>query len=728
MTYYMTSVGTSNTSLWDSTPIGRSIHLSVCQYDQLSPQLIIEDKVLRSAIRLQNHSIIYFVGTLISDDESQRLIYVIDRLLIADQINNHQLLTSEFLIPIQCNKNISSTLNTLIQTGMNEVDIYCRSSLPIELHRFSYLCGQMFLRHSSSINIDLSFDLVTIKNTFILKPISSNHIYILPTALLNNLDTSTGNNIYKNQPHFGYCSLDRMSTNKILLILENDPQACTLPLVGIWISGITDIHCSFVFATCIRYCIRSGIQSFLLACYLSTSYGQCTFYEVNLITNNSPSSVTIEYDLWTCSKTIVIPNCSTLFPYDFEFKRVQNESKTNHDSLGIHSENTSVSIQTPVNNRASTETYSNNYQTILSSPNTNGSIFGFPRVPPTPSAHQSPSWDLISTSPMTTPKRNKQTSPAASVKSKQFSSPKPSTDILDNQWKQELVERMQSYEAHIQSLTSIVSQLLTVQNQQSTFPTPTQECIKRDVAVQSQSSSPYGNNNSDESLLTIKNNQSNSVSPKTEHYQEQLLPPIQNQSPLLQSTAHQNKPMIDDSSSSTSYDLNPVDILKPIFQYIDNQQQKQDVSSLRTTNDEDIDHQTDNIFHSTNSIQQQQKHVTSTRTTGISFISNGLQMQFINQESSTKTVYPQPQFALLPNGNLPISPQKSENNLSIEVQNLEMKYLEDYQLSAAIEYDRQPQTTSPIPPETPRTTDKSLSFETQEYLQRYGLFTDSNNG
>ncbi|CAF4394949.1 unnamed protein product, partial [Adineta steineri] len=51
MTYYMTSVGTSNTSLWDSTSIGRSIRLSLCQYDQLSPQLIIEDKVLRSAIR-----------------------------------------------------------------------------------------------------------------------------------------------------------------------------------------------------------------------------------------------------------------------------------------------------------------------------------------------------------------------------------------------------------------------------------------------------------------------------------------------------------------------------------------------------------------------------------------------------------------------------------------------------------------------------------------------------
>lgn len=90
----------------------------------------------------------------------------------------------------------------------------------------------MSLRHTSSINVDLSFDLLTIKNSFILTPINPDSIQILPTALLKNLSSSTGNSVYNSQSHFGYCSLDRMLQNKILLILENDPQACTLPLVG----------------------------------------------------------------------------------------------------------------------------------------------------------------------------------------------------------------------------------------------------------------------------------------------------------------------------------------------------------------------------------------------------------------------------------------------------------------------------------------------------------------
>ncbi len=54
--------------LWDSTPIVKSIYLRLCQHEQLTPQLILEDRVFRSAIRLQRSSIyhlqIQFIGTL----------------------------------------------------------------------------------------------------------------------------------------------------------------------------------------------------------------------------------------------------------------------------------------------------------------------------------------------------------------------------------------------------------------------------------------------------------------------------------------------------------------------------------------------------------------------------------------------------------------------------------------------------------------------------------------
>jgi len=122
--------------LWDSTPIGKSIYLRLCQREQLSPQLILEDKVFRSAIRLQHGSTyrsqLQFVGTLILDDETQRLTYVIDRLQFSDsprnEINNHhhsllanKQLNGEFLIPIRCDNKNSTTIHTdssLIQEGI----------------------------------------------------------------------------------------------------------------------------------------------------------------------------------------------------------------------------------------------------------------------------------------------------------------------------------------------------------------------------------------------------------------------------------------------------------------------------------------------------------------------------------------------------------------------------------------------------------------------------------
>lgn len=550
--------------LWNSTPIGRSINLSLCPYEQLSPQLILEDKVVRSAIHLQYtstlHSQLQFIGTLISDDESQRLTYVIDRLLTTDPTNheisnNHQSLTGEFLVPIQCNNQ-----NNLIQNASQEIDVYCHSSLPIELHRFLYLCGQVYIHHSPTVSMELSFDLLTINNSFILTPINSNSIEILPTALYKNLSSSTGNNIYMNQPHFGYCSLDRMSQNKIVLTLENDPQACTLPLIGIWVSGVIDIQCAFVWAACLRYCFnsslkqrhRSGINaqhSFLLACYSPTPYGQGIFYEVY-----STCSLAIDYDLWTCSKQIPIPKQSlyqfdTQFPYDFQFKRVYQESNID-----------------PVLENA----------LVISPSNPNGSLFGIPRRPPKQSTHQSPSWESVVTTPITTPKRN-----VRSSVSTRFSSPAPSTPLVtnENEWKEEFIERMQSYETQIECLSALVRQLLA--NQKTISPS-----LKRDVAIQSEPSSPK-----------IDNIQ----------YQTPMINSVDRQ-PKLRPVSYQQETIIDYSSLHRP-SANPVDILKPIFQFIDNQQQqKQQQNSSNTglleINDDETEQNTSN-----NQQQQQQQHV-----------------------------------------------------------------------------------------------------------------------
>lgn len=226
------------------------------------------------------------------------------------------------------------------------------------------------------------------------------------------------------------------------------------------------------------------------------------------------------------------------------------------------------------------------------------------------------------------------------------------------------------------------------------------------------------------------------------------------------------------SRTSTSTDLNPVDILKPFFQFMASQQHKQqheqeyqrctspliatsksfDPAVIKTI-DEESGRQAEKMSQLANVIQQQQQqHVTSTTTTGISFISNGLQMQIINQQSSTTTVYPSVTSSVVAAPSLPPPPpppslpqqpaslpstpissgltsssnQHSESDLSIEVRSLQMKYLDDDQLALANDYDRQ----SPTPPSTvrqsPQIFDKNMSFATQKYFQKYNILTGFN--
>jgi hypothetical protein len=114
-----------------------------------------------------------------------------------------------------------------------------------------------------------------------------------------------------------------------------------------------------------------------------------------------------------------------------------------------------------------------------------------------------------------------------------FLSPAPSTITsstvaTDAQWKEEMLEKMQAYDAHIQSLNALVAQLLAgqKQQQQSSISTPARESTKCDVAVQSEPPSPCTSDDVGESASMVKSNRNSppSPSPKIEqlqHYQQQ---------------------------------------------------------------------------------------------------------------------------------------------------------------------------------------------------------------
>uniref|UniRef100_A0A3B5BLT1 STIL centriolar assembly protein n=1 Tax=Stegastes partitus TaxID=144197 RepID=A0A3B5BLT1_9TELE len=99
-------------------------------------------------------------------------------------------------------------------------------------------------------------------------------IPIIPTALLRGL-TSINQPLAASRQR-GFVTMDQ--TRKLLLLLESDPKASSLPLVGIWLSEVAHAYNPQVWAWCLRFMFSLTLQdrvltensSFLLVLFGST--------------------------------------------------------------------------------------------------------------------------------------------------------------------------------------------------------------------------------------------------------------------------------------------------------------------------------------------------------------------------------------------------------------------------------------------------------------------------
>ncbi|KAI1891917.1 hypothetical protein AGOR_G00148650 [Albula goreensis] len=293
----------SKAALWDPSPNGDVVSLHLSYYR--NPRLLVMEKALRLAHRHARQSnkpafSCFLLGSLAVDNDEESVTLMLDRFDPGREQPGSSgksptaLLPGDFLVP--CTVRTQGLVsNDSVVHSAEDFDISfkmlqqaCCSREAMELSKLLSLRAQLSCsEHMDSVSFSLNWVAVTIANTLNAVPVRP--VPIIPTALARNLSSagSMTQPLHSTNRKQGYLTMDQ--TRKLLLVLESDPKAYTLPLVGVWLSGITHIHNPQVWAWCLRYLYSSSLQdkvmsedgAFLVVLY-SLTHRDPEFYQCRL--------------------------------------------------------------------------------------------------------------------------------------------------------------------------------------------------------------------------------------------------------------------------------------------------------------------------------------------------------------------------------------------------------------------------------------------------------------
>uniref|UniRef100_A0A5F9CT42 STIL centriolar assembly protein n=1 Tax=Oryctolagus cuniculus TaxID=9986 RepID=A0A5F9CT42_RABIT len=240
----------SKCALWNPMPIGDFIYLHLCYYR--NPKLLVTEKTLRLAYRHakqnQKNLSCFLVGSLTVDEDEEGVTLIVDRFDPGREVPECLERTPSASLPGDF-------------------------LIPCKIHTQG-LCSREVMVHNAD---DLSSTFKALQHHVCSKE-------SLDCALARNLSSNLNISQVQGTYKYGYLTMDE--TRKLLLLLESDPKVYSLPLVGIWLSGIIHIYSPQVWACCLRYMFSSAIQervfsesgNFIIVLY-SVTHKEPEFYE-----------------------------------------------------------------------------------------------------------------------------------------------------------------------------------------------------------------------------------------------------------------------------------------------------------------------------------------------------------------------------------------------------------------------------------------------------------------
>ncbi|XP_072723120.1 SCL-interrupting locus protein [Ciconia boyciana] len=309
----------SKCALWDPVPMGDVIGSHITYYR--NPKLAMMEKTLRLAYRhaKQNEKKLFscfLLGTLAVDEDGEGITLTIDRFDPGREVAGGSgkiptaSLPGDFLIPCTVHAWGPPSDNIIVHSAEDislafkglQHSLCTKESLDLS-KLLTVRARIVFTENLDNLHFNFHWASITAANILEYTPVKS--VQIIPTALARNLNSPM--NIAQVQGTYkcGYLTMDQ--TRKLLLLLESDPKAYALPLVGVWLSGVTHICSPQVWACCLRYLFSSSIQervfsesgSFLIVLY-SLTHKEPEFYECVPCSGQTE----LGFQILTCNETV----------------------------------------------------------------------------------------------------------------------------------------------------------------------------------------------------------------------------------------------------------------------------------------------------------------------------------------------------------------------------------------------------------------------------------------
>ncbi|XP_030583364.1 SCL-interrupting locus protein homolog isoform X2 [Archocentrus centrarchus] len=267
----------SRSALWDSNPVGEKLHLHLSSHRK--PRLVLLEKALRLAHRHARRSNkprlhCFFLGSISVDSDEEGVTITLDRFDPGrDQAGASgrvpsALLPGDVLVPCLFSTQTETVSDTVVQSEtelhhcFKVLQQFVSSRQTLDLSQLLKISGHVVCSQQSDAAVfSLSWSVISPSVSVDVQPVRA--VPIIPTALLRSLTSISRPLQHNSSRQRGFLTMDQ--TRKLLLLLESDPKASSLPLVGLWLSGVTHVYNPQVWAWCLRFMFSCTLQDRVLS-------------------------------------------------------------------------------------------------------------------------------------------------------------------------------------------------------------------------------------------------------------------------------------------------------------------------------------------------------------------------------------------------------------------------------------------------------------------------------